>query len=720
MKKTLTILILLITTASFLSAANADEHILRLRRAVSPIVLDGYIDAAWAQADSAVNFFELEPFFDAMPSQKTVAKVLATDDALYCLIVCYDNTGNIQANTGTLDQFTGDIVSIMLDTYNDKRTAYKLAVGASGVRSDCRMLDDGRNRDYNWDGVWFSDARVYSWGYVVEMQIPFKTISFDKSLNEWGIDFDRWIPSSKEDLYWNKYERNEGLRISKFGRLVLNEVRPSAKGLNLQLFPVAMTDVKLQDNNKYKVSPTAGLDLFYNPSPSLTLQLTANPDFAQIEADPYDFNISRYESHFSEKRPFFTQGNEIFMASGKQQNTGFYSPLELFYSRRIGRKLPDGSEVPLITGGKAFGRIDDWEYGGFMALTGDKNYMDDTVMNRQERAYFGVARVKKQIFDNSTLGAMFAGKTSGGKTSGVVDIDGAFRQSDWQLSYQIAQSFKEGKTDLGFSGGFLKFHKDYILFSRAKYIGANFEGNDVGYVPWKGTAELTTLGGPSWYFEKGYIKSIMVYFGEALNYEKVDNYTDLAGLIGFNMQLRDNWGFEIGINAGKSKDNDITYSSREFNFSSWFHMSTAWEGNLYGGYSKTYNFDRDYLATYMWLGKYIEYKLSKNLTLGNDYNMWVEHKPDGSVEDITYNARPYISVIPVNNLTMRVYVDNVYKSSTDQLNSLIVGFLFSYNFSPKSWIYFAYNEMQSRNDITRKMITTDRASVVKINYLYYL
>ncbi|MGE5683292.1 MAG: DUF5916 domain-containing protein [Bacillota bacterium] len=718
---------LLLPSLLSLFAAETDYRKIQLKKTDKEISIDGYVDPVWTTADSAMDFFQQEPFYGSKPSQKTVAKVLSSDDAIYCLIVCYDSTGNIQANTGTLDQFTGDIVSIMLDTYNDKRTAYKFAVGASGVRSDCRMVDDGRNRDYNWDGVWFADAKVYDWGYVVEMKIPYKSISYDRSLNQWGIDFDRWIPHSKEDLYWNSYEQNEGQRISKFGLLLLNDIRPASEGMNLEIFPVALTNLTLQSDGKYKVKPNAGLDVFYNPSPSLTFQLTANPDFAQIEADPYDFNISRYESHFNEKRPFFTQGNEIFMASGKQRNTGFYSPLELFYSRRIGKKLPDGSEVPLISGTKAFGRISDWEYGSFLAVTGEKDFTQDSVRKKEDRAYYGVARVKKQILSNSTLGVLVAGKVTEKENSGVIDIDGAFRQSNWQLSYQLARSFKGNQGDFGFSAGFLNFNKTYVLLSRVRYIGENFEGNDVGYVPWKGTGELTTVGGPTWYFEKGFIRSMLIYFGEVLNYEKADNYTDQSAIFGFNMQLRDNWGYEINATVGRSKDNDITYNSFDISLSSWYNISPLWEANLNGGYSKTYNFDRDYLASYFRLGNYIEWRASKNIAIGNDYNMWIENKPDGSVEDITYNTRPYLTVIPVNNLTMRLYVDNVYLKSLDRLNSLIIGFLFSYNFSPKSWIHFAYNEVQNRDphfdsfgrQLPQVMHVSDRASVIKINYLYY-
>ena len=131
--------------------------------------------------------------------------------------------------------------------------------------------------------------------------------------------------------------------------------------MNLEVYPVGLAKAVYEGNNEYKVTANAGLDIFYNPSPKLTLQFTANPDFAQIEADPFSFNISRYESYFSERRPFFTEGNEIFMPSGRDRSSGFYRPIELFYSRRIGKLLPDGSEVPLIVGTKAFGRLDNWE-----------------------------------------------------------------------------------------------------------------------------------------------------------------------------------------------------------------------------------------------------------------------------------------------------------------------------------------------------------------------
>jgi hypothetical protein len=656
-----------------------------------------------------------------------VAKLMTNQDVLYCLMVCYENKANIQKHKGKLDDMGGDIVSLMLDTFDNKRTAYKFAVTAAGVRADCRLVDDARNWDYSWDGIWFSAAKIYDWGFVVEMEIPYKSIQYDEKLSEWGLDFDRWIPARTEDLYWCKYEENEGQRISKFGKLVFQDFHPAVKGLHLEVYPVGISKFTYLNNNKYKGEPDAGVDIFYNPSPKLTYQFTANPDFAQIEADPYEFNISRYETYFEERRPFFTEGNEIFMASGRERNTGFYRPLELFYSRRIGKKLPDGAEVPLQFGTKAFGRINTWEYGGFMALTGETDYVD-SLEYTEHRAFFGSARLKKQVLGNSSIGFMFVGKHTNNEDNGVLDIDGAFRTSDWQLSYQLARSYKNSEGDFAGSAGFTMFKEKSLLLIRGRYIGEKFDIDQVGFVPWKGTGEFVGIGGPRWYFKDGYVSQILIYGGGLLNYEKVDAFTDYGGVLGYNMQFRNNWGFEINVDMADSKDEGIRYTTFDVNFSSWFNTNPKLQANIFGGYSRTYNFSRDYLAYYSWLGTYLEYKLLSTLQIGTSTDMFIEGNPAGRIEDITYNARPYFSVTPINNLNIRVYFDNLFIRSSDRSEQTILGFLFSYNFSPKSWIYFAVNEIRDRekrydsfdNLISNGLRVQDRVGVFKLKYLYYL
>jgi hypothetical protein len=726
MRKYFCLLLLFLLINSFAYANNIDK-VMTLQKTAEHIRIDGIIDPVWNRADSVSDFTQHQPYYGIKPSRKTVAKLMTNADALYCLMVCYEDKANVQNHKGKLDDMGGDIVSLMLDTFGNKRTAYKFAVTAAGVRADCRLVDDARNRDYSWDGIWFSSAKIHDWGFVVEMEIPYKSIQYDEKLTEWGLDFDRWIPARTEDIYWCKYEENEGQRISKFGKLVFQDFRPTVKGLHLEVYPVGISKFTFLHDNKYKGEPDAGIDIFYNPSPKLTYQLTANPDFAQIEADPFEFNISRYESYFDERRPFFTEGNEIFMASGRERNTGFYRPLELFYSRRIGKKLPDGSEVPLLFGTKAFGRINTWEYGGFMAMTGETDYEEDSVQYTEDRAYFGSVRLKRQIMGNSSIGLMFVGKHTNNEDNGVLDIDGAFRTSDWQLSYQLARSYKNSRGDFASSAGFVMFKEKSLVLIRGRYIGEKFDIDQVGFVPWKGTGEFVGIGGPRWYFNEGYIRQILIYGGGLLNYEKVDTFTDYGGVLGFNMQFRNNWGYEINFDMSDAKDDTVRFTSYSVNLNAWFNTNPKLNGNLWCGYSRTYNFSRNYLAFYSWLGGAIEWQALNTLEIGTSADMFIEGNPEGDIEDITYNARPYFSVTPINNLNIRVYFDNLFIRSSNRSERTIFGFLFSYNFSPKSWIYFAINEIRERekhydsfdNLISNRLYVQDRVGVFKVKYLYY-
>jgi len=723
-------LVLLISLVSSAPAAPGPERdkTLHLRRSVSLISIDGVADPAWDQADSTWEFFQLAPYFNKAPSKRTVAKVLTTPDALYCLMVCYAPPDEIQVNTGVVDQTQGDIVSIMLDTFDDRQTAYKFAVTAAGVRADCRLIDDARNRDYSWDGVWTAATKVYDWGFVVEMEVPYKSIKYNPELAAWGLDFDRWMPKNAEDLYWCAYEQGEGQRISKFGELALDDFRPGSSGLNLEVYPVGIAKSTLVSGDQYHNEADVGLDLFYNPSEKLTLQATANPDFAQIEADPFSFNISRYETFFDERRPFFTQGNEIFRPAGRERNSGFYSPLEIFYSRRIGKLLPDGHEVPLLVGTKAFGRAGDWDYGGFYALTGEQGYTDgDGNQRTEDRASFVSGRVKTRVFDNSTVGVLFVGKQSAGNTYGVLDIDGAFRAPTYQLAYQLARSVENGKGDYAVSAGFRSESDSWVNFIRGRFIGKEFDISQVGFVPWRGTSEFVGLTGPVWNFETGPLMRTFIYLGGSLYYERADAYTDHNAILGWNMQFRENWGYEINIRGGKSRDNNVLYTSYRLNLSGWYNVSPDWYANVWGGYSKTYNFARDFLASYTWGGMAVGWNPLQTLQLGSSYDMFVEGKPGGGVEDITYNARPFFSLTPVNDLNVRVYTDLVFVRSTDRLENVIFGLLFSYNFLPKSWIYFAFNDFRNRGEefdaggnlLPSRMHVANRAGVFKVKYLYY-
>lgn len=705
----------------------AESKALMVRKTNLEITIDGQMDAAWSAADSVSDFVQSSPFCNQPPTHRTVARFLTTDKSLYCLIQCYQQDVQVQRFTGQLDSFGGDVASFMIDTFGDQRSAYRFTVSASGVRTDCRLLDDARNRDYTWDGVWFSAAKIYDWGFSVEMQVPYRSIQYDEKLTEWGVDFYRWIGVCSEDIFWCSYEENEGQRVSKFGRLVFEDFQASVRGLNLEIYPVGFGQARYEGDSGYDVNAQAGVDVFYNPSQQLTFQLTANPDFAQIEADPYDFNVTRYESYFQERRPFFTEGSEVFMPAGRSNNSVFYQPLELFYSRRVGKRQEDGSEVPLQLGTRAFGRLGAWEYGGFAAMTGNKNYDVDTGRMHEPDALFSAVRINRQILKNSSIGLLYAGKTTDDTRNGVVDIDGAFRASDWQLSYQIARSYKNDQGDFASSLGLIMHKRKFIWGMRGNYIGDNFDVDEIGFVPWKGTRELTNFVGPNWFFDKGPIQSVMMAVGASVYYENADAYTDRALALVYDMEFRKNWGFEINIIGGRARDNGVLYSSAEYVFSTYINTSPKWKLEIQEDFSKTYNFSREYVANLNMCQAEFEWRALDELTVGANLGSFIEFTPQNTIEEITWNWRPFVSMTPVNNLNVRIYIDQVYSRSNSRVERLIGGLLFSYNFRPKSWFYFAVNELQDRSDefnrnhmmMPNRLHTIDRVSVFKLKYLFY-
>jgi hypothetical protein len=696
----------------------------RLNILNSKIDLDGIIENIWSSADSTSNFIQVDPDFGKAPTYKTTVKFFSNGKSLFFLFICEMPKDKIQIENTPRDNAAGDVIILYLDTFKDKTIAYRFEVNAAGQIADAIMTDDGRNKDYSWDGVWYSGSQVYDYGYVIEIEIPFKAIRYNKDVSEWGIDFERWVPVKVEDINWSRYKREEGLRISKFN--TLTNIKPEESGLAFEIYPVAMLRMEKEENKDSKLKPDAGLDLKWNPNPGLAVQLTANPDFAQIEADPYKVNLSKYEVYFNEKRPFFIEGSEIFKAAGKESNSGFYTPLEFFYSRRIGKKMMDGSEIPILGGGKVFGKIGDWDYGMLAAYTGDKHITFEGEEYDEENSTFAIARLKRKIFNNSSIGILYASKFSKDHNLSVLDLDGAYRTGDFQWAFQFARSFNTIYNGYAFSSGVKYFTKDLFLAIRTKWIDSDFNVDEIGYVPWKGMGEFTTIFGPSWLFDTGPLKSLLLAPIFLSYYEKADNYTDVLGGAIINFNFRANWGMEFDLIAGKAKEKGIIFTQHSHSWNLWASWAQNYEFGYSIGANYEYNYNSDFLA---WMGSiniWGSYVPFSALRLEAEGNSWIEYKPDGSLQEITYNIRPKMTYALSKDIHFRLFLDNTILRSTGKIEQVLIGGLLSYNFSPKSWLYLAYNDNYDREDYSRNNPTKDRnlrslnkIIVFKVRYLYY-
>lgn len=315
----------------------AKEFTARQVRARGGIQVDGHLDEpAWAGASWRRDFLQKEPVEGGDPSARTEVAFLYDDQALYVGARMYSaDPRRIPTAVTRRDQFSNaEHLVIALDTYHDRRTAYSFIISSGGVRSDYYHPSDSEgSRDYTWDPVWQARATVDSSGWIAEARIPFSQLRFSAAgAQTWGVQINRWMPHADEDVYWIVIPKSETGWSSRFGLLTgIEGVRPTRR-LEIQPYvagngtfeDVASAD-PFKDGSDFEAR--AGADFKMGLGPNFTLDATVNPDFGQVEADPAEVNLSAFETFFSERRPFFTEGAQLLRGGGQN----------FFYSRRIGQ-----------------------------------------------------------------------------------------------------------------------------------------------------------------------------------------------------------------------------------------------------------------------------------------------------------------------------------------------------------------------------------------------
>ena len=315
------------------------------------ISLDGMLnEAIWAVAPTATGFTQRFPVDGGTPSQRTEVKILYTDSHIYVGAMAYDTAPDSAVSSlfRRDGNETSDWIYVSFDSYNDKRTAFTFAVNPRGVQKDILYYDD-TGEDILWDAVWEAEAQLMQNGWSVEMKIPLSQLRFSSKDAEqsWGVNFQRRIPRNNEFNYWAPTSQTESGTVSKFGRL--NGISNLKEPRRLEIAPYISSKLTREpendpDNPYYKTNAMdfgLGGDIKYGLTSDLTLTATINPDFGQVEADPATINLSQFEIFFSERRPFFLEGNEIFRF-GRTRTFNTAGNPNTFYSRRIGRS-PQGS-----------------------------------------------------------------------------------------------------------------------------------------------------------------------------------------------------------------------------------------------------------------------------------------------------------------------------------------------------------------------------------------
>ena len=326
MRAFLYLVIFILTVSDTFSQAIKTMHAVRTE-AIPKI--DGILnDSCWMNVETATDFIQNQ-LHPGLPSeQKSEVKILYNDDAIYIGAMLFDTSpDSILHELSTRDnEANADLFGIFFDTYNDDINAYGFFVTAAGTQIDARYSSEGQ--DFNWNAVWISSIKYNDKGWVVEMKIPYSAVRFSaKDEQQWGLNIIRKIRRTREMSFWNPVDPKINALVKQFGHLAgLKNLKPPPR-LSLTPYLAGLfNNYPYNQPGIYNSSYTfsGGLDLKYGLSDGFTLDMTLVPDFSQVQSDNKVLNLSPFEVQYQERRPFFTEGTELFNKGG------------LFYSRRVG------------------------------------------------------------------------------------------------------------------------------------------------------------------------------------------------------------------------------------------------------------------------------------------------------------------------------------------------------------------------------------------------
>lgn len=400
-------------------------------------VIDGEVlnDTLWKNIVPFGDMVQLQPNYGQPATEKTDIRIAYTSETFFVSVVCYDTQpDNLVVSDARRDAILDntDAFIFILDTYKDGQNGFIFGTNSLGVEYDAQVDNEGQGNNninrqqggtiggfnLNWDASWEVQTQVSDFGWSAEFAIPLRTLRF-QSGRDWGINFRRNIRKSNEIVYWASLPIGFNLnRLSLAGTLTGLNLRSPG---NLKIIPYVLGKLERDHtvtDPKTDFTPEVGGDIKYSVTPSLTLDLTYNTDFAQVEVDDQQVNLDRFNLFFPEKRPFFLENAGLF-------TVGSPGEVDLFFSRRIGIG-EQGNVVPIIGGARLSGKLNRTNVGLLSMFT------DDVAEAGIEKNNFTVARVNHEFKGRTALGAVFVNRV------------GLESDNDFNRTYAI-----DGKLGLG-------------------------------------------------------------------------------------------------------------------------------------------------------------------------------------------------------------------------------------------------------------------------------
>ena len=724
-----------------LEGDNDDRPQIRATHTASPPYIDGLLnDAVWHHAAPVVLSSQREPIEGAAATERTEVRVLYDDEQLYIAFRCHDTepdriVANLMRRDAELDE--NDYVMLVLDTYRDGRGGFFFATNPLGARRDILLSNEGRSRNEAWDCIWSCRANRDETGWNAEMAIPFSQLRYPASEEAvWGINVGRIIRRKREEVFllpppraygiWGRYRTSRLADLVGLGMLkaqTLIELSPFILTGNQRNFEA------VESSDRFELDP--GFDLKYGLTPGLMLDLSYRTDFAQVESDQEQVNLTRFSLFFPERRSFFLEGAGIFDFGERieRRGSGFRPPTLLFYSRRIG--LQEGENIPVIAGSKITGRLGRIELGLLNMWTERETVLNEAEVDlfrtdegalleqddpgldevivvdtvevdridtvRVARTNFSVLRLRHDILDKSNIGLIVTsrdpGEASDFNRSIGADFNLSLLETSLKLRGFLARTWTPDADGNQFAHHLEVEHQTTDTQTRLSYLDVEENFNpEIGFVPrndirqFRVTARYRPWPQTDW-IRRFSLGPRVVYLMNRANELQTRN-AEYSAFV--NLEIGDWIGVRVRNRFERLDEpfeihKKIEIPEGDYEFTSYSLSILANEGRRLSGRA-TYEIGEFFSGSRNRLSLRSAWKHDGRLTFENDYERNRVFLPQGDFTTNRLGQRFILSLTP--DFFVRGFVQWNSKSE------LVGGnFLLNYRYRAGSDLYLVYNQV---------------------------
>lgn len=695
--------------------------------------IDGEVinDEAWEGISAIKTFIQKSPDEGTPSTEQTIVKIMYSEETFYVSVVCYDSDPNKIVITDTRRDAplnNTDSFMFVLDTYQDQQNGFVFGTNAGGIEYDAQVSGGGEgmsisstrqsvgigaNFNINWDAAWEVKTKIGDFGWSAEFAIPFKTLRFSSKKNQsWGANFQRTIARRNEHVFWSPIPRQFSLNRLALAGIITGINVPSSR--NLKVMPYILgnkNNVKGEDSFS-SADNDFGLDAKVGLTSSLTLDLTYNTDFAQVEADEQQINLDRFSLFFPEKRGFFLENAGLFSAG---ENTYYGPDIEMFFSRRIG--IVNGKQVPILGGGRLTGNIGGMKVGAL-------NMRTKKVKDVSDGDNYSILRLRKELPNRTHFGAMVTnrqGLGENGYTNNAYSFDGALgigeaiQLTAFAAITDPAQNV-ENKNTYAYVLEANRNTKSFTNQIRYSEVGENFNPG-MGFVKRLGYRKvlfrILNRTRPNDLFGLLELRPHITYWG----YWKLDNGFQQTGFLHIDnhWEFRNGFRIDTGINFTKEGVEEAfpivsdvivpkgTYDNKELHIRTNTNLTKPFSiiiVNKTGGFFSGKRKNTDTTVRYRFGDRFTSEVISKY----NDVSL-----PEGDF--ITHLIRSRITYA----ITPKIYIQSLlqYNNQSDQYS---MNWRFIWQQSAATGLYVVYNQSQDYDGIP--IANSTKSFVIKYSYLF--